>query len=138
VAHGPEGRAVSVARNGERSASFRKARNAIGEPQQDSLLQGGVWDRALTTRFGSAAWHRRRMKTSHRCPKCESRGVAVLRDVGVSYVSGEDVRDRYWCTECGYTEVWFREPERLLAGLRAGEMDDEWEWLGPPESGPFR
>jgi len=78
------------------------------------------------------------VKQSRTCPKCEGRRVAVIFNVGSHYMSGEDIRDRYWCTECGYSEIWYRTPDVFLEKLEGGELSEDWAWHTAPKDGPFR
>lgn len=57
------------------------------------------------------------MKTSHHCPKCDSRKIVVFQGsafnqttIGATTKWGMQsaILDRYFCADCGYTEEYAR------------------------------
>ena len=72
------------------------------------------------------------MKTTKRCPKCESRDILRFDGYVGPYGSGNNLQtgktifssvpvNRYICARCGYTEEWIEKEdlERVIAGKKA-------------------
>lgn len=88
------------------------------------------------------------MKQSRRCPKCQGRKIGTYPAAMSRSVYDHDkdydepdnrrfeLRIRYYvCIDCGYQEGYLE---------RYGEIpfdelhSDYWQWVNPPQAGPFR
>jgi len=108
-------RSFELQRETASEASFRKARYALGEPQQDSLLRGGVWNNPLKTSLFLAALVAGCTSDTTPAPDCvpdEATYDAEVRAV---------IEDR--CGTCHGESPMFGAPFSLLdyAPLVAGE-----------------